>query len=231
MLEKHALERLKKSEKEAFLNKQEAYRDFDYKRDLTKKAFSKMQACWQERVKYRNFMNCEFEIAQAEFAKRNEIWEEYHVLKDRLLAKVSQIQPQADKAHAEMKRLYSKAERAYASGDCIKAPALAREAERLRNLRDKLNAEMKVYFDELRHAKEHAKKTAPFVDITGYQQAKERFEVAKAKHEEAQQRFRDLQKSSSDYRKKFRSAQSKHLKLRKKLNQAEAEYRLALAKE
>ena len=213
------LDALKSREKEAFRRKREALEKYRDAKERTNEAYEAMQYAWEERESARNEMDREYEDLRLANEQYREIWDEYNHIRARNGFRADSLRYEADYEHQMMKDCFEHASDAYSHGDRAEAPIYSAEGYEHKARRDKFNAEIGVLIQEIRDAKEDAKRRAPKVDSSAFHSAKETFNSARSRHESAQAEFKRLKEERNRLKADFDLAKSEHARLKNEFKQ------------
>ncbi len=205
--------------------KERAHKEYLCAKRACNDAYRLQQEMWELRCDKREFMCHEYEILQVCQAQSDEIWDNYHVVRDKNDTEIKRLMDEASLEHQTMLDNFAKADLARARFD-LAASDYEKEAKEHRTRRDKLNLEVQGLIKEMQEAKAYAEIHAMKPDPSDYIAAKKAFAEAREAHEGAKAHYRERKAARDEAYRKYDFLQKQfdeaHEKCAKELEQVRA---------
>ncbi len=225
MSENRELDLLKSKEQRAFSKKQDTWQKYVEAKDRTRLAYYEMVSAWQKRCDARDKLNNEYAKMISFDKNSREIWEEYKRISDYNNSRIELLRLEADREHQEVISCFERASFEYEFGDRAMASVYSRDGHEHKERRNRLNTEVSMLTQEIRDAKNNAKRHVPRANSAAFHDAKIVFDRLKFAHESAQADFKYLKAIRDHLKTKFEHAQVEHARLREELRKKLEEVR------
>lgn len=212
-----SLEELQLAEDKAFCAKQDAWRDYAEAKNLAQKAFRAMKELEEQRSEAENIKQCEYHIMMAGFQERDTIWQGYYAFRAAQNSKIEVLRCQIEYQNKQGQKCQRQAALEYDGGDTAKAAAYEKTAHNYRQRAEELEAQITEQIQKIVLAKQRARETAPWVDKTGFRQAKTRFDEISDRYMAAKSQFFQLENERKTLKKQFEELNAQHLDLKNQL--------------
>ncbi|MBR3228960.1 hypothetical protein IKF67_01870 [Candidatus Saccharibacteria bacterium] len=209
------LNKLRQQEEAAYNRQAEAWDNLVKARKATNKAYRNMEEAWQQMLTDREIMKHEFEIYDACKAEIQPFWNHFKHIRSINEPKMEALREEASEEHFKMKMAIKRAEKKCRNGE--DASAEREEAKIHETRRNELNAQVRELKQEIKCAKLRAKEEDEKVDRSCYEEATERYNNSKARHQDLAAHYKAMKAWRTECEKEYEEASTEHKRIKVEL--------------
>ena len=209
------LNKLRQQEQAAYDRQAKAWDNLVKARKATNKAYRNMDEAWQQMLTDREIMKHEFEIYDACKAEIQPFWDKFKHIRRVNEPKIDALHEESCEEHFKMKMAIKRAEKKCRNGE--DASAEREEAKIHETRRNELNAQVRELKQEIKCAKLRAKEEDEKVDRGCYEEATERYNASKAKHQDLAAHYKAMKSRRIECEQEYDEASAMHKRIKVEL--------------